>query len=139
MYTDGPCFTSAQTGKHRHCQNSAVQVVSPLVHIPNKLMFLQSLSGPSSSVCMYFFSPHSSLLKEPVPESLMCLCALGLFHGDVTLASAALSELLKLEGTLGSAVEERCLLTCTLLAVQGKYNAVQREISRAVFRYVRKF
>lgn len=78
----------------------------------------------------------SSLLKEPIPESLLCLCALGLVHGDVTLASAALSELLKLDGALRGAVEEHCLLTCTLLALQGNYSAVQREASRAVFRYV---
>lgn len=74
------------------------------------------------------------MLKEPIPESLLCLCALGLVHGDATLASAALSELLKLDDALKGAVEEHCLLTCTLLALQGNYSAVQREASRAVFR-----
>lgn len=67
---------------------------------------------------------------------MLCLCALGLVHGDATLASAALSELMKLDGALRGAVEEHCLLTCTLLALQGNYDAVQREASRAVFRYM---
>uniref|UniRef100_A0A673MSF8 Tetratricopeptide repeat protein 37-like n=1 Tax=Sinocyclocheilus rhinocerous TaxID=307959 RepID=A0A673MSF8_9TELE len=58
-----------------------------------------------------------SMLKEPVSESLQCLCSLGLVHGDVTLASATLTELLKLGERVGGAVEERCLLTCTLLAL----------------------
>lgn len=85
-------------------------------------------------MCICF--SHSSLLKEPIPESLQCLCALGLVHGDATLASAALSELLKLDVALRGTVEEYCLLTCTLLALQGNYIAVQREASRAVFRYM---
>uniref|UniRef100_A0A8C2FU86 Tetratricopeptide repeat domain 37 n=1 Tax=Cyprinus carpio TaxID=7962 RepID=A0A8C2FU86_CYPCA len=58
-----------------------------------------------------------SMLKEPVSESLQCLCSLGLVHGDVTLASATLTELLKLGEGVGGAVEVRCLLTCTLLAL----------------------
>lgn len=74
------------------------------------------------------------MLKEPIPESLLCLCALGLVHGDVTLATAALAELLKQGSASGSVVEQRCLLTCTLLAQQGNYSAVQREASRAVHR-----
>lgn len=75
----------------------------------------------------------SSVLKEPIAESLLSLCALGLVHGDATLASAALAELLK-QGGAGGNVEERCLLTCSLLAVQGNYSAVQREAARAVHR-----
>uniref|UniRef100_A0A671KPS0 Tetratricopeptide repeat protein 37-like n=1 Tax=Sinocyclocheilus anshuiensis TaxID=1608454 RepID=A0A671KPS0_9TELE len=63
-----------------------------------------------------------SMLKEPVSESLQCLCSLGLVHGDVTLASATLTELLKLGERVGGAVEEHCLLTCTLLALQGNYS-----------------
>uniref|UniRef100_A0A8C1VN77 Tetratricopeptide repeat domain 37 n=1 Tax=Cyprinus carpio TaxID=7962 RepID=A0A8C1VN77_CYPCA len=63
-----------------------------------------------------------SMLKEPVSESLQCLCSLGLVHGDVTLASATLTELLKLGEGVGGAVEVRCLLTCTLLALQGNYS-----------------
>ncbi|XP_055367212.1 tetratricopeptide repeat protein 37 isoform X2 [Betta splendens] len=73
-----------------------------------------------------------SMLKEPVPESLLCLCALGLVHNDVTLATAALTELLKQDAASGNVVEQRCLLTCTLLALQGNFSAVQREASRAV-------
>lgn len=87
-------------------------------------------------VCVCVCSSHSSLLKEPISESLLCLCALGLVHEDVTLASAALSELLKLDLVLRGSVEDHCLLTCTLLALQGNYSAVQREASRAVFRYM---
>lgn len=75
------------------------------------------------------------MLKEPISESLLCLCALGLVHGDATLAAAALTELLKQGSASGSVVEQRCLLTCTLLALQGNYSAVQREASRAVHRW----
>ncbi|XP_048838840.1 tetratricopeptide repeat protein 37 [Brienomyrus brachyistius] len=72
-----------------------------------------------------------STLKEPIPESLQCLCALGLVQGDGTLANAALSELLKLPRNK-VAVEELCILTSALLALQGNYAAVQREAARAV-------
>uniref|UniRef100_A0A671KUU1 Tetratricopeptide repeat protein 37-like n=1 Tax=Sinocyclocheilus anshuiensis TaxID=1608454 RepID=A0A671KUU1_9TELE len=75
-----------------------------------------------------------SMLKEPVSESLQCLCSLGLVHGDVTLASATLTELLKLGERVGGAVEEHCLLTCTLLALQGNYSGVHREAARAIHR-----
>uniref|UniRef100_A0A8C1L8L6 Tetratricopeptide repeat domain 37 n=1 Tax=Cyprinus carpio TaxID=7962 RepID=A0A8C1L8L6_CYPCA len=77
-----------------------------------------------------------SMLKEPVSESLQCLCSLGLVHGDVTLASATLTELLKLGEGVGGAVEVRCLLTCTLLALQGNYSGVHREAARAIHRSV---
>lgn len=75
------------------------------------------------------------MLKEPISESLVCLCALGLANSDATLAAAALTELLKQGSASGSAIEQRCLLTCTLLAVQGNFSAVPREVSRAVHRY----
>uniref|UniRef100_A0A671QPQ4 Tetratricopeptide repeat protein 37-like n=1 Tax=Sinocyclocheilus anshuiensis TaxID=1608454 RepID=A0A671QPQ4_9TELE len=81
-----------------------------------------------------FCCRQNSMLKEPVPESLQCLCALGLVHGDVTLASATLTELLKLGEPIGGAVEERCLLTCTLLALQGNFSGVHREAARAIHR-----
>eukprot|EP00064_Thunnus_orientalis_P012482 superscaffoldBa00001920_g12517 len=55
-----------------------------------------------------------------------------LFKCDTTLATAALTELLKQGSASGSVIEQRCLLTCTLLALQGNYSAVQREASRAV-------
>ncbi|XP_077378544.1 tetratricopeptide repeat protein 37 [Festucalex cinctus] len=76
-----------------------------------------------------------SMLKEPVPESLLCLCALGLVHNDTTLATAARTELLKQGSSCAIVIEQRCLLTCTLLALQGNYSAVQREASRAVHIY----
>lgn len=85
-------------------------------------------------VFMSAFCLHSSMLKEPISESLLCLCALGLVHSDATLASAALTELLKQGSASGDVVEQRCLLTCALLALQGNYRAVQREASRAVHR-----
>lgn len=82
------------------------------------------------------FSPlNSSMLKEPISESLLCLCALGLVHSDATLAAAALTELLKQGSASVNVTEQRCLLTCALLALQGNYSAVQREASRAVHRY----
>uniref|UniRef100_A0A671KS77 Tetratricopeptide repeat protein 37-like n=1 Tax=Sinocyclocheilus anshuiensis TaxID=1608454 RepID=A0A671KS77_9TELE len=77
-----------------------------------------------------------SMLKEPVSESLQCLCSLGLVHGDVTLASATLTELLKLGERVGGAVEEHCLLTCTLLALQGNYSAEARTLHLLNIRYV---
>ena len=80
------------------------------------------------------FCLNSSMLKEPIPESLLCLCALGLVQSDATLSAAALTELLKQGPASGSVIEQRCLLTCALLALQGNYSAVQREASRAVHR-----
>lgn len=80
------------------------------------------------------FCRYSSMLKEPISESLLCLCAVGLVHSDATLASAALNELLKQGVPSGNVVEQRCLLTCALLALQRNYTAVQREASRAVHR-----
>uniref|UniRef100_A0A3P9LZF4 Tetratricopeptide repeat domain 37 n=1 Tax=Oryzias latipes TaxID=8090 RepID=A0A3P9LZF4_ORYLA len=76
-----------------------------------------------------------SMLKEPISESLLCLCALGLVHSDATLAAAALAELLKQDSTSEGVVQQQCLLTCALLALRGSYVAVQREASRAVHRY----
>uniref|UniRef100_A0A3P9KFX9 Tetratricopeptide repeat domain 37 n=1 Tax=Oryzias latipes TaxID=8090 RepID=A0A3P9KFX9_ORYLA len=73
-----------------------------------------------------------SMLKEPISESLLCLCALGLVHSDATLAAAALAELLKQDSTSEGVVQQQCLLTCALLALRGSYVAVQREASRAV-------
>ncbi|XP_051518689.1 tetratricopeptide repeat protein 37 [Myxocyprinus asiaticus] len=75
-----------------------------------------------------------SLLKEPVPESLQCLCALGLVHGDVNLASATLKELQKLGEPVGGNVVDCCLLTCTLLSLQGDFSSVHREAARAIHR-----
>uniref|UniRef100_A0A8B9JVD1 Tetratricopeptide repeat domain 37 n=1 Tax=Astyanax mexicanus TaxID=7994 RepID=A0A8B9JVD1_ASTMX len=126
------CF---RAGHLQKTYEKALEVASSekeKAYILTALALLQHRLGNMDTAKTLLFK--CSLLKEPVPESLECLCALGLVHGDITLATAALSELLKLEGAVGGAVEERCLLTCTLLALQGNYSAVQREASRAVFR-----
>uniref|UniRef100_A0A8D3BYI1 SKI3 subunit of superkiller complex n=1 Tax=Scophthalmus maximus TaxID=52904 RepID=A0A8D3BYI1_SCOMX len=99
-------------------------------YILTALALLQHLQGNIDSAKTLLFK--CSILKEPIPESLLCLCALGLVRGDATLAAAALTELLKQGSATGSVVEQRCLLTCTLLALQGNYSSVQREVSRAV-------
>ncbi|XP_058492628.1 superkiller complex protein 3 [Solea solea] len=101
-------------------------------YILTALALLQHRQGNLDSAKTLLFK--CSVLKEPISESLLCLCALGLVHGDVTLSAAALTELLKQGSASGSVVEQRCLLTCTLLALQGNYSAVQREASRAVHR-----
>ncbi|XP_068167730.1 superkiller complex protein 3 [Antennarius striatus] len=99
-------------------------------YILTALALLQHRQGNLDSAKTLLFK--CSVLQEPIPESLLCLCALGLVHGDATLASAALTELLKQGSSSGSVVEQRCLLTCALLALQGDFSAVQREASRAV-------
>ncbi|XP_008286814.1 tetratricopeptide repeat protein 37 [Stegastes partitus] len=99
-------------------------------YILTALALLQHRQGNLDSAKTLLFK--CSLLKEPISESLLCLCAVGLVHGDATLASAALTELLKQGSASGSVVEQRCLLTCSLLALQGNFSAVQREASRAV-------
>ncbi|XP_062272695.1 superkiller complex protein 3 isoform X1 [Scomber scombrus] len=99
-------------------------------YILTALALLQHRQGNIDSAKTLLFK--CSMLKEPISESLLCLCALGLVNNDTTLATAALSELLKQGSSSGSVVEQRCLLTCTLLALQGNYSAVQREASRAV-------
>ncbi|KAK2837420.1 hypothetical protein Q5P01_014632 [Channa striata] len=101
-------------------------------YILTALALLQHRQGNLDSAKTLLFK--CSMLKEPIPESLLCLCALGLVRNDVTLAAAALTELLKQGSVSGSVVEQQCLLTCTLLALQGNYSAVQREASRAVHR-----
>lgn len=99
-------------------------------YILTALALLQHRLGNMDSAKTLLFK--CSMLKEPIPESLLCLCALGLVHKDPTLAGAALTELLKQGRATGGAVENRCLLTCALLALQGNYSAVQREAARAV-------
>ncbi|KAM9167797.1 superkiller complex protein 3 isoform 1-T3 [Mergus octosetaceus] len=70
-------------------------------------------------------------LKEPSTESLKALCTLGLVKQDVTLATAALKELLKHEkGKDG--IYERCLIASAVYALQGRNMAVQREVSKAI-------
>ncbi|XP_054904748.1 SKI3 subunit of superkiller complex protein isoform X2 [Poeciliopsis prolifica] len=99
-------------------------------YILTALALLQHRQGNLDSAKTLLFK--CSVLKEPISESLLCLCALGLVHSDTTLAAAALTELIKQGSASGDVVEQRCLLTCSLLALQGNYSAVQREASRAV-------
>ncbi|XP_042343628.1 tetratricopeptide repeat protein 37 isoform X2 [Plectropomus leopardus] len=99
-------------------------------YILTALALLQHRQGNLDSAKTLLFK--CSMLKEPISESLLCLCALGLVHSDATLAAAALTELLKQGSASGNVIEQRCLLTCALLALQGNYSAVQREASRAV-------
>lgn len=72
-----------------------------------------------------------SVLKEPSIESLRTLCALGLAKCDVTLATAALNELLK-HVKIDHNVYERCLITSAIYALQGRNVAVQRQACKAV-------
>uniref|UniRef100_A0AAR2M0I3 Tetratricopeptide repeat domain 37 n=1 Tax=Pygocentrus nattereri TaxID=42514 RepID=A0AAR2M0I3_PYGNA len=126
------CFRAGRLQESVNAYEKALAVASTEKEkacILTALALLQHRLGNMDTAKTLLFK--CSLLKEPVPESLVCLCALGLVHGDVTLASAALLELLKMEETIGGAVEERCLLTCTLLSLQGNYTSVQREASRA--------
>ncbi|XP_038559572.1 tetratricopeptide repeat protein 37 [Micropterus salmoides] len=99
-------------------------------YILTALALLQHRDGNLDSAKTLLFK--CSMLKEPISESLLCLCALGLVHSDATLAAAALTELLKQGSASGNVIEQRCLLTCALLTLQGNYSAVQREASRAV-------
>lgn len=68
-------------------------------------------------------------------ESLQALCTLGLIKQDATLATAALKELLRHRERKDN-VYEKCLLTSAVYALQGRNVAVQRQISKAVHRYV---
>ncbi|XP_061584934.1 tetratricopeptide repeat protein 37 [Cololabis saira] len=102
-------------------------------YILTALALLQHRQGNLDAAKTLLFK--CSMLKEPIPESILCLCALGLVHGEATLAAAALTELIKQGSGSGSVVEQQCLLTCTVLALQGNYSAVQREASRAVHRH----
>lgn len=71
-------------------------------------------------------------------ESLQALCSLGLIKQDATLATAALKELLKHTGGKDN-VYKRFLLASAVYALQGRHLAVQRQVSKAVHRYVIHF
>ncbi|XP_065601657.1 superkiller complex protein 3 [Cyrtonyx montezumae] len=73
-------------------------------------------------------------LKEPSTESLKALCILGLVKQDVTLATAALKELLKHETGSGG-IYERCLIASAVYALQGRNLEIQREVSKAIHSY----
>ncbi|KAM9328956.1 superkiller complex protein 3 [Gastrophryne carolinensis] len=76
-----------------------------------------------------------SMLKESHIESLQALCALGLAKHDVTLATAALNELLKHVKSDDDHVYERCLITSAIYALQGRNSAAQRQVCKAVHSY----
>ncbi|RVE68406.1 hypothetical protein OJAV_G00090930 [Oryzias javanicus] len=77
-------------------------------YVLTALALLQHRQGNLDSAKTLLFK--CSMLKEPISESLLCLCALGLVHSDATLAAAALTELLKQDSSSGSVVEQQCLL-----------------------------
>ncbi|XP_042305349.1 tetratricopeptide repeat protein 37 isoform X2 [Sceloporus undulatus] len=72
-----------------------------------------------------------SILQEPNIESLQALCTLGLIKQDTTLATAALKELLKHVERKDNVIK-RCLLTSAVYALQGRNQAVQKQVSRAI-------
>lgn len=88
-----------------------------------------------SKIMSPFYLSFNSSLKEPSTESLKALCTLGLVKQDVTLATAALKELLKHEkGSDG--IYERCLIASAVYALQGRNLGIQREVSKAIHRCV---
>uniref|UniRef100_W5M043 SKI3 subunit of superkiller complex n=1 Tax=Lepisosteus oculatus TaxID=7918 RepID=W5M043_LEPOC len=108
---------------------SAAGTEKEKAYILTALALLQHRLGNKDSAKTLLFK--CSVLKEPCTESLLSLCALGLVSRDATLATAALGELLKHAGP-AEAVQERGLLTCALLALQGNSAGVQRQAARAV-------
>uniref|UniRef100_A0A8C9VB08 SKI3 subunit of superkiller complex n=1 Tax=Scleropages formosus TaxID=113540 RepID=A0A8C9VB08_SCLFO len=126
------CFRAGHLQDSLRAYEQALTVASSekeKTYILTALAILQHRQGCMDVAKTLLFK--CSMLQEPAAESLLSLCALGLVHSDSTLASAALSELLKRTSGQGT-VEERCILTCTLLALQGNYSAVQKEAARAV-------
>ncbi|MFT7813636.1 tetratricopeptide repeat protein 37 isoform X1 [Arapaima gigas] len=126
------CFRAGLLQDSARAYERALAVASSekeKAYILTALAMLQHRQGCMDMAKTLLFK--CSMLEEPVAESLLCLCALGLVHSDTTLASAALSELLKRTSGQGT-VEERCIVTCALLALQGNFSAVQREAARAV-------
>ncbi|KAF3850705.1 hypothetical protein F7725_012477 [Dissostichus mawsoni] len=121
------------------------------VYSSTPLQELSDLAGLALSSCRAGLIPESISAYERAlavasseKEKAYILTALALLQHrlgnldsaktllDATLSAAALTELLKQGPASGSVIEQRCLLTCALLALQGNYSAVQREASRAV-------
>ncbi|XP_040198266.1 tetratricopeptide repeat protein 37 isoform X2 [Rana temporaria] len=98
-------------------------------HILTAMAIIDHNQGNSDSAKTLLFK--CSMLKEPSSESLQALCALGLAKRDVTLATAALNELLK-HVKINDSVYERCLITSAIYALQGRMPAVQRQACKAV-------
>ncbi|XP_063820099.1 superkiller complex protein 3 [Pseudophryne corroboree] len=98
-------------------------------HILTAMAIIQYRQGDSESSKTLLFK--CSVLKESSIESLKALCALGLAKHDVTLATAALNELLK-HVQIKANIYEKCLITCAIYALQGRSAAVQRQACKAV-------
>ncbi|XP_075037195.1 superkiller complex protein 3 [Mixophyes fleayi] len=101
-------------------------------HILTAMAIIQYSQGDSESSKTLLFK--CSVLKESSIESLKALCALGLAKHDVTLATAALNELLK-HVKIKDNVYERCLITSATYALQGRSVAVQRQACKAIHSY----
>nr|DBA23398.1 TPA: hypothetical protein GDO54_014314 [Pyxicephalus adspersus] len=98
-------------------------------HILTAMAIIEYNQGNTDSAKTLLFK--CSMLKESCIESLQALCALGLAKRDVTLATAALNELLK-HARINDSVYERCLITSAIYALQGRTIAVQRQACKAV-------
>ncbi|XP_073447000.1 superkiller complex protein 3 isoform X3 [Dendrobates tinctorius] len=98
-------------------------------HILTAMAVIEYRQGDLDSSKTLLFK--CSVLKEPSIESLHSLCALGLAKRDVTLATAALNELLKHVKTNDN-VYERCLIISAIYALQGRNAAVQRQACKAI-------
>ncbi|XP_035667182.1 tetratricopeptide repeat protein 37-like isoform X1 [Branchiostoma floridae] len=75
-----------------------------------------------------------SQLQPPSVHGLQALCALGLTNGDVTLASAALAELLK-QGDDQRFLSDVSFLTACLCAAQGDNMAARNAILKNIHKY----
>ncbi|KAE8635771.1 hypothetical protein XENTR_v10002730 [Xenopus tropicalis] len=98
-------------------------------HILTALAIIEYNRGELDSAKTLLFK--CSVLKEPSIESLQSLCALGLAKCDVTLATAALNELLK-HVKIKDIVYERCLITSAIHVLQGRNVAAQRQACRDI-------
>ncbi|KAG9487998.1 hypothetical protein GDO78_007677 [Eleutherodactylus coqui] len=98
-------------------------------HVLTAMAIIEYSQGDMESSKTLLFK--CSVLKEPSIESLHALCALGLAKRDITLATAALNELLK-HVKIDQDVYERCLITAATYALQGRSIAVQRQACKAI-------
>uniref|UniRef100_A0A8C5M4M7 SKI3 subunit of superkiller complex n=2 Tax=Leptobrachium leishanense TaxID=445787 RepID=A0A8C5M4M7_9ANUR len=101
-------------------------------HILTALAIIEYQQGQVDSSKTLLFK--CSVLKEPSIESLQALCALGLAKRDVTLATAALNELLK-HAKIKENIYERCLITAAIFALQGRHTVVHRQACKAIHSY----
>ncbi|XP_073534422.1 superkiller complex protein 3 [Phyllobates terribilis] len=108
---------------------SAAKTEQEKAHILTAMAVIEYRQGDMDSSKTLLFK--CSVLKEPSTESLHALCALGLAKRDVTLATAALNELLK-HVKMNDNVYERCLIISAIYALQGRNAAVQRQACKAI-------